>query len=229
MKKIVSVLLTLTLLASTGCSLSKLAGAGQKGDNPAGGIYDDAHEWATYWCGPCKQVDMDTVPNEPHDIELYTMKDKELGFKYQVSAMYMDYATSLTPEPSYSYGNFDYEYMQVFLDETDFSEIVDKYDLTIELEEIEFGHDGETYDPFYNATVNFNTERQLDEDEMHEILEFAYDALRDFDEREHFSRNQYCKEAYFYVWCAPSDRDRELGHKYTSDCRIFGWRSEHRN
>lgn len=228
MKKIISFLLVITMLAATGCSGSNIFGD-KKGERPYGSLYDDAKDWAKYWCGPCKQLDMETVPNEPHDIEIYIMKDKEYGFKYQVEAMYMDYATSLTPEPSYTAASFDYEYLKVYLDETDFSEIVDKYDLTIELEEIRMSYDGKCYDPFYSPHINCRTDRELNSDEKKEILSFVYNTLKDFDkDRGHFTRNEYCKDVYFYVWSAPSASEQANGQVKSSEHGIFGYRSEHR-
>lgn len=229
MKKTLSVLLVFIMLSVTGCNLLKIAGGADKGERPYGSLYDDAKDWATYWCGPCKQLDKETVPNDPHDIELYTMKDKEYGFEYQVEAMYFDYSTSIKPEPSYTYGNFDYEYLKVFMEETDFSDLIEKYDLTVELEEITLGQDGKLYNAFYSPTINFNTDLELDEDDINEILSFTYHALQDFDKkREHFTRNEYCKTVYFYVWCAPSEHERELGHVRGGDHGIFGYRTENR-
>ena len=158
------------------------------------------------------------------------MQDKEYGFEYQVEAMYFDYATTSTPEPSYTYGNFDYEYIKVFLDETDFSDLVDKYDLTVELEEIGLSYDGNLYDAFYTPTINFRTDEELDEDEINEILSYTYYALQDFDKkREHFTRNEYCKTVYFHVWCAPSEKDKSLGRVRGGDHDVFGYRTEHRD
>ena len=229
MKKALSVLLVFTMLATSGCNLLKGIGSSHKGERPYGSLYDDAEDWATYWCGPCRQLDMKTVPGDPHDIEIYTMKDKEYGFEYQVEAMYFDYATSSRPEPSYTYGNFDYEYLKVFMEETDFSELIEKYDLTVEIEEITLSQDGEFYNAFYTPTINFNTELELDEDEIQEILSFTYYALQKFDEeREHFTRNDYCKTVYFQVYCAPNERERELGRVRGGDHGIFGYRTEHR-
>lgn len=233
MKKVLSVLLIFTTLLATGCGCNILKNAGNsvKGEEPYGTYYDDAKDWATYWCGPCEQLGMEIVPDDPHDIELYTMKDSEYGFEYQVQATYADYATTFSPEPSYSYGNFDHEYLKVFLEKTDFSRIIDQYDLTVELEEITFGkgHGGKLYDGLYSPRINFNTDRELDEDAIKDILSTTYYALQEFDKkREHFSRNNYCKDVYFYVWCAPNEREKSLGQFKGGDHGVFGFRTEHR-
>ena len=121
MKKVLPALFAMMLLGMAGCALAKSVGAGQKGERPYGSLYNDAKDWATYWCGPCEQIEVEVVPDEPHDVEYYTMKDQEYGFLYQVSTRYLDYSTSRKPEPSYSYGDFDYRLLLVFLEETDFS------------------------------------------------------------------------------------------------------------
>lgn len=228
MKKVPLILFALMLFGLAGCVYAKSAN-GDKGKLPYGSLYDDAKDWATYWCGPCEQISVQVVPDEPHDKEYYVMKDLEYGFEYQVSALYIDYAYSSKPEPSYSYGDFDYRLLQVFLDGTDFSDLIDQYDLTVEIEEIRRGADQILYDPFYSPKINFRTERELSDEEVNDILGFTYYALQKFDEpRGHFSRNEYCKTVYFYVWCAPSEKDKSLGRKYGGSHGVFGYNTEHR-
>ncbi|MBO7339584.1 MAG: hypothetical protein J6U66_05900 [Lachnospiraceae bacterium] len=101
--------------------------------------------------------------------------------------------------------------------------------MTVEVEEIKLGFDGKLYDPFYSPKINFRTERELSDDEVNDILGRTYYALQEFDEsRGHFSRNEYCKTVYFYVWCAPSEKDKSLGRVYGGDHGIFGYSTEHR-
>lgn len=221
---ILTTILTLALLISTTTACNFWQLFDNKGDKPYGALYDDAKDWATYWCGPCKQLDMKTIPDEPRDTEVYTMKDKEYGFIYQVEANYID-----SNQPTYTYGNFDHEYIEVFLDETDYSDLIGKYDLKIELKDIDLNYDGETYSAFYHPEIEFRTERNLTNDEMKEILEFTYYALKDFDaERQHFTRNDYCKYVSFSVWCAPSEKDKSLGRVYSTSSGMFGYETEHR-
>ena len=229
MKKFISFLLIFSLLSITGCSILQKGGLQGKGERPYGNLYDDVQDWATYWCGPCEQLSMETIPHEPYDIELYTMKDKEYGFQYQVEAMYEDYSTSTSPYPSYTSGSFDYEYLKVYLEKTDFSDLIDRYGLTIEQEEIRTTNDGRSYDPFYSPQIDFHTDRILSDDEFNEILGYIYSSLQDFDRsREHFTHSDYCKTVYFYVWCAPTEEDKALGKVRRSEHGIFGYRTEHR-
>lgn len=220
MKKIFAAFLALMILLSSGCMMQILDSLMSKGS------YDSAKEYAEDRCGPCKEVDVEEVTLEDgSEVEIHYMKDKEYGFTYQVIVTYRKYATSRKPVPSYICEDFDYYYLLEFLDEDPLEDIVEKYDLTIELNEPEDGVNEGVY-LYYSPTMKFWTDLELSQDEIDDILSTAYYALEDFDDRQRFTENAESHSVFLHVFCAPSERDKELGKKYGGGSSRFGYRYE---
>ena len=188
--------------------------------------YDTAKEYAEDWCGPCKELDVVTVEGVDGDeIEIHYMKDKEFGFTYQVEVTDRKYSTSRKPYPSYVCPDFDYHYIMAFLDEDYLSDVVQKYELTIEVDEPREAYTEGLLVAEY-ATIDFYTELELTQDEIDDILGTTYYGLEDFDERKHFTKNEYSHCVFFHVYCAPSERDKELGRKYGGGNGKYGFKYE---
>ena len=207
----------------TGCSLVSSVRTKQNDDHPYG--YKTGKDYAEVWCGPCKQLDHYTASE--HDdgsrVEVYTMEDKEYGFTYQVEAYYTK-VSSYEPDANYLSEDFDYQYLKVFLDETDFSDLIDKYELDIVLEEPQPAKTEGLY-MFYNPTIKFYTDLQLSEDDNAEIMQFTYDSLQKFDaKRKHFTRNESCSSVFLHTYCAPSEKEAALGKKYGGESGRYGYK-----
>lgn len=223
MRKLLSLFLALMVFATSGCSIMDLSKSNSKDDHPYG--YKTGKDYAEVWCGPCKQLDHFTVTEEDDGsrVEAYIMEDKEYGFTYQVEAYYTK-VSSYEPQANYLSEDFDYQYLKVFLDETDFSKLVEKYELNIVLEEPQPANTEGLY-MFYNPTINFYTDQQLSEDENAEIMQFTYDSLQDFDaKRKHFTRNDSCSSVFLHIYCKPSEKEAATGKVYGGASGRYGFK-----
>ena len=217
MKKLVSWLLISVILVMTGCALSSNS---SETDRPYDSNFASAKEWAEYWCGPCEQLDMRREDCDPDDyyeyVEYYTMEDSEYGFTYTVNAYYRTYGSFLNkPKAEYSCYDFDKCYMQEFMRETDYSPIVDKYDLTIDIHD-----DG---NGLYLARITLETELELTDEDAEEILTFTYNKLEEFDQRRHFTMNKYCTSVGVHLYCAPTEEQQEAGIPHNGWLKTYGY------
>ena len=217
MKKLFNLLLMSVILAMTGCTLLSDITAT---DRPYDSCFNSAKEWAEYWCGPCEQLDMRREDCDADDyyeyIEYYTMEDSEYGFTYTVNAYYRTYGSSLNrPKADYSCYDFDKYYMQEFIRATDFSPVADKYDLSIEINDDDNG--------IYLPRITLETDLELTDEEAGEILTFTYYRLEEFDQRRHFTMNEYCTSVGIHLYCAPTQEQREAGIPHNGWSRTYGY------
>ena len=223
MKKILFVILALVVFSAlAGCSLRSIYG--KKDDMPYG--YKTAKEYADVWCGPCKELDSYTAQEKEDGskVVVTTLEDNEYGFTYQVEAYYTKLSSSRTMEANYLSEEFDYKYLQVFLERTDFSELVEKYELEIVLDPPKPAKTEGLF-MFYNPTLDFRTERELSEEERKEIMDFAYYSLKQFDqERQHFIRNAACSSVFLHIYCKPSEKEASRGMKYGGSNGRYGYK-----
>lgn len=216
MRKALCVFLSIVMIISSGCYR-------RKDDMPYG--YKTAKDYAEVWCGPCKVIDEFTAAE--HDdgskVEITVMEDTEYGFTYRVEAMN---TAQHKKDWNYTSGEFDYEYLKVFLEKTDYSELIDKYDLTIEQSETEPAYTEGMIMP-YLATINFYSGKILTQEEQSEILGFTYDALEEFDkDRKHFTRVYACPSVYMHIYCQPTEKEAETGKKYGGESGRYGYKPE---
>ena len=224
MKKTAAVMLAFAMLATTGCSFSDLFKSDNDNTRPYG--YKTAEAYANGWNGPCEEIGMKTVQGVDKDIEIHYMKDKEYGFEYQVEVIYYEYSTSPKPQPYFYCEDFDYYYLQEFLKEADFSKIEEKYELTIEVKELEPAYTEGIY-MTYIPSIDFTTELQLSDEDINEIMTTAYDALQDFDsEREHYTRSEYCESVYLHVYCTPTEEQAANGIVRGGNYGRYGYKYE---
>ena len=216
MRKALCVFISLAMIITAGCYR-------RKDETPYG--YKTAKDYAEVWCGPCKVIDEFTAAE--HDdgskVEITVMEDTEYGFTYRVEAM-----NTAQHKKAWNYmsGEFDYEYLKVFLEKTDYSELIEKYDLTIKLSEPEEAYT-EGMIKLYLATINFYSGKILTQEEQGEILGFTYDALQEFDkDRKHFTRVYACPSVYMHIYCQPTEKEAETGKRYGGESGRYGYKPE---
>ena len=214
MRKALCVFLSSAMLIAAGCYR-------RKDDMPSG--YKTAKDYAEVWCGPCKEIDSFTAAE--HDdgskVEITVFEDTEYGFTYRVEALntaqhknYWNYESS----------EFDYEYVKTFLEQTDYSELIDKYDLRIEQNELLSAKTEGMVMP-YIATIKFYSDKVLTTEEQNEILGFTYSALEEFDKtRQHFTRTYACTSVYMHIFCTPTEKEAATGKKYGGESGRFGYK-----
>lgn len=214
MKKALCVFLSFAMIVATGCYR-------RKDDMPSG--YKTAKEYAEVWCGPCKEIDSFTAVE--HDdgskVEITVLEDTEYGFTYRVEAL-----NSAQHKRYWNYvsGEFDYEYVKEFLKETDYSELIDKYDLRIEQNELQPAKT-EGMVLLYNPTIKFYSEQVLSQEAQNEILSFTYYALEEFDKtRKHFTRTYACTSVYMHIYCTPTEEEAANGKKYGGESGRYGYK-----
>ena len=222
-KNFLFVLLAIALVSVlTACSLRDLYG--KKDDKPYG--YKTAKEYADVWCGPCKEIDSFTAVEheDGSKVVVTTLEDEEYGFTYQVEAYYTKLPSSRNPEANYLSEDFDYQYLLVFLEKTDFSKLVEKYDLELVCDPPKPANTEGLY-MFYNPTIDFRTERELSDEERKEIMQFTYDSLKEFDKvRHHFTRNESCSSVFYHIYCKPSEEEAARGIKFGGESGRYGYK-----
>ena len=223
MKKILFVILALVVCSAlSACSLRNFTG--KKDDMPYG--YKTAKEYADAWCGPCKEIDTFTAleKEDGSKVVVTTLEDEEYGFTYQVEAYYTKLASSRSMDANYLSEEFDYKYLQVYLEKTDYSELIEKYDLQIVLDPPKPANTEGLY-MLYNPTLDFRTDRELSDEERKEIMEFAYYSLKQFDDnRKHFIRNAACSSVFMHIYCKPSEKEAARGMKYGGTSGRYGYK-----
>ena len=134
--------------------------------------FKDAHEFAEYWCGPCKEVDSYKV----NGLIAHEMKDKEWGFTYIVYEGYYERGDTGIMDVYYTAETFSYYYLETFIEESDLDEYLDENGLTLDCGEI---HKWDTGVLSYSAELNVRTDRTLTDDDAKEISTTVIDALAD--------------------------------------------------
>ncbi len=185
--------------------------------------YKTAKEYAEVWCGPCKEIDSYTAAE--HDdgskVKITVLEDKEYGFTYRVEALN---TAQHKNDWSYVSGEFDYEYLKVFLEETDYSELIDKYDLRIEQSQLEPAKTEGMVMP-YNATIKFYSDQVLTMEQQAEIFDYTYSSLEEFDKkRQHFTRTYSCTSVYMHIFCKPTEKEEATGKKYGGESGRYGYK-----
>lgn len=216
MRKALSLILSFVMVITAGCYR-------RKDDSPYG--YKTAKDYAEVWCGPCKEIDSFTAVE--HDdgskVQITVMEDTEYGFTYRVEALN---TAQHKKDFNYTSGEFDYEYLKVFLEKTDYSELIDKYDLTIEQSETEPAFTEGMIMP-YLATINFYSGKILTQEEQSEIFGFTYSALEEFDkDRKHFTRVYACPSVYMHIYCQSTEKEAANGKKYGGESGRYGYKPE---
>lgn len=213
MKKKIILMFLIICLFLTGCSL------GNDYSKPYDAI--NAKDWADHWTGPCEQISMiRTDKNEKGEYEeIYTMRDLEYGFTYNIKVTYTRYSTGL--KPSYSYADFDSQYIKAFVDNTDFSEL-DEYNFKIIVDDSHDRYiDKSGQITFESPTTNY----MIDQNE-NLIFEFLYEKLTKFDTRRHFTRTIYSPQLFIYVrYPTTKEYQEAYGVYYKSYTRVYSYRS----
>ncbi len=198
----------------TGCNL-KFGGTTISGE-PYDSEFKDAHEFAEYWCGPCKEVDSYDV----NGLIAHEMKDKEWGFTYIVYEGYYERGDTGIMDVYYTAETFSYYYLQTFLEEADLDEYLEENELTLDCGDL---YTWKTGVISYTAELNVRTERTLTDDEAQEISTTVIDALADFDDRDFFTKSENTSEVFFTIWSAPWEKDTEVGAFYHTWTGVYGY------
>jgi len=226
MRKVISAILSFSILVMAGCSIPDPVNLiGKNFDNTKGyrSTFDSAEDYAGYKFGPCKEKDSRLIKGESSDVELHTMEDTEYGFEYQVEALLMNYSTSLTPYATYNSEDFYYYYEEEFLKRADLSSITEDYKLTFELEELKPAYTEGMYMPYTN-TLTVRTDMELTDEAVEEILKTVMDELERFDrDRQVFTKDPTSKSVWINIFSAPTEKDRSLGRKYGGGSRVYGY------
>lgn len=216
MRKTITAIAVAASLLLTGCSYS--AGSLFDTGEPYDSEFKDAEEFAEYWCGPCKEVDSYKV----NDITVHEMKDDEWGFTYAVYEMWVERGDTGIKDVSYTAEEFSYYYLQTFIEESDLDEYLEENGITLDAGELQIS-DVTGLSFGYYAKININTDRLLTDDEAAEIMSKIEDALKDFDEREFFTKSVYTSEVFITIWSAPWEKDTEVGAKYHTWNAVYGY------
>ena len=174
--------------------------------------FADACEFASYWCGPCEEVEVYTVDTPAGEVIVHKLQDTEFGFVYTVEETVHEYTTH----------DFSYYYLQTFLEQADLDDIISEYSLTVELAELQESAT-EGLPGFFQPSIDIYTDLTLTEYENDLILETFVDALEDFDVRGDYTREDDNALVFFELHSAPSAEESENGFYYHTDNRIYGY------
>jgi hypothetical protein len=174
--------------------------------------FEDACEFASYWCGPCEEVETYTVDTPAGEVIVHKLQDTEFGFVYTVEETVHEYTTS----------DFSYYYLQTFLEQADLDDIITEYSLTVELAELQESAT-EGLPGFFQPSIDIYTDLSLTEYENDLILETFVDALEDFDVRGDYTREDDNALVFFELHSAPSAEESQNGFYYHTDNRIYGY------
>lgn len=214
--KIISVLLLPVLFIFSGCSLL----GGTDRDRPYDSSFDNAKEFAEYWCGPCEEVDVYTVETSYGDVIVHKMQDTEFGFVYSVEERVEEYTTGVYS--NYSTNDFSYYYLQTYLECSDLEDIVNEYSLTVDIGEIQESAT-ESLPGLYLPSVKIYTDLLLTDMECDLILDTFVGAFESFDVRGAFTREYDNAVVYFHLYSAPTSEERQNGYYHHSDNRTYGY------
>lgn len=214
--KIISLLLASVLFIFSGCaSTSK--------EHPYDSSFANAKEFAEYWCGPCEEIDSYTVTAGDAEVLIHKFTDTEFGFTYTVEERYHEYSNKSKPVASYYCRDFDYYYLKEFLNRTDLSPVTDKYDITIEQDELIETKNKDIYNIYFNG-ISMWTDRSLTDAEGSEVMEFVYNALDSFDTRDHFTKDPNCTSVSYALYCAPREEEAAVGTPHHMFSGRYGYR-----
>lgn len=212
MRKNALALILMTSLLFSGCMMSPFST--NVGGEPVDSSFKDAHAYAEYWMGPCKEID----EWDGNDSVIHEMRDKDLGFTYTV--VEMDVSSGIGSHVMYTSEDFGYYYLEVFLEESDVVRKLEKMDLglSVSVEELNISEDtGMVMN--YTPTVIIETDEELTDDDAKEIVSMVRDELEDFDERGYFTKSAKTDYACIELKCAPWSSD--AGKKYHSWQSIY--------
>lgn len=210
MNKRLLTLIVASFVLLTGC------GSSRKYDSE----FEDACEFASYWCGPCEEVETYTVDTPAGEVIVHKLQDTEFGFVYTVEETVHEYSTGVYA--SYTTHDFSYYYLQTFLEQADLDDIIDEYSLTVELPELQKSAT-EGLPGFFQPSIDIYTDLTLTEYENDLILETFVDALEDFDVRGDYTREDDNALVFFELHSAPSAEESENGFYYHTDNRTYGY------
>lgn len=203
--KITALVLIMQMLILGGCSL-KLS------SKTLSSRYKSAVEFADYWFGASEDTGSYPVDSYSGEVIIHNMKDKEYGFEYVVEQKDGDY---------YSCQEFYYQYLKTFLEKTDMDDLTGKYDLRIELADLQRGKDHSEF-VFFNPLISIYTDRLLTEEEHESILGEMIGRLAEFDSsRQVFRKEDDNTSVSFQLFSAPWDSDPG-NPVYHSMWRIYG-------
>ncbi len=151
--------------------------------------------FADTYCGENSRGDVKTEEIDGTEREVHYYIDEEYGFKYYVyTATYtrkkQDFEYYETVSTTIS--DFDSKYIDCFMDDFDYSDIAEEYDLEITVESQKVLKDYSTYHVHnidhdaLDDMIIVRTDRDLTKSEEDDILEFIKEAVKDFDTRGHF-------------------------------------------
>ena len=172
--------------------------------------YGSALEYAEKWCGPCKEVDSYEADD---DLVIHKMKDKEYRFTYVVSELRM--TSSIYKYSVYNVEDFCFYYLQEFMDEADLEDIIDEYDLTIEVEEPKENTHGQPELVSYSPKIMITTDMLLSEEDNSAIASELIDELEDFDsDREVFTQKDSSSCVFIEIRSQAWDNDTSTGRRW---------------
>ena len=179
--------------------------------------FDDAHDYAEYWCGPCKEVDT----YSPKDgLIIHKMKDKEYKFTYYVSEIETSYTFS--SYSTYNIEDFGYYYLLEFLEEADLDAMIDEYDLTNEVDEPYRPNDERPELCNYTPKIVISTDLTLSKSDSKKIANAILDGLEEFDsEREVFTRED--DNTYVGIEIRSAAQPEDLGARWHLEMTTYGF------
>ncbi len=110
-----------------------------------------------------------------------------------------------------------------FLNRTDLSPVTDKYDITIEQDELIETKNKDIYNIYFNG-ISMWTDRSLTDAEGSEVMEFVYNALDIFDTRDHFTKDPNCTSVSYALYCAPREEEAAVGTPHHMFSGRYGYR-----
>ena len=114
-------------------------------------------------------------------------------------------------------------YLKEFLNRTDLSPVTDKYDITIEQDELIETKNKDIYNIYFNG-ISMWTDRSLTDAEGSEVMEFVYNALDSFDTRDHFTKDPNCTSVSYALYCAPREEEAAVGTPHHMFSGRYGYR-----
>ena len=174
--------------------------------------YKSAVDFADYWLGSAEEIDSYPIKTDSGEVIIHNMKDKEYGFEYVIEQRDGDY---------YSCKEFHYQYLKTFLEKTDMDDLTDKYDLRIELADLQRGKDHSEF-VYFSPLIKIYTDRLLTDEEHESILQDMIGKLAEFDStRQVFRKENDSMCVSFQLFSAPWDTDPG-NPVYHSMWRIYG-------
>jgi len=179
--------------------------------------FDDAHDFAEYWCGPCEEVDTYT----PEDgLTIHKMKDKEYSFTYYVSEI--ESSQTAYSYTSYNIEDFGYYYLLEFLDKAELSGLIDEYDLTIKVDEPYRPNKERPELCNYTPELIISTDRTLSGDDNKKIATALLDELKRFDSgREVFTKEN--DNTYVNIEIRSAALPEDLGARWHLEITTYGF------